>query len=251
MENENQVVKQKSNKGVIVLLVIIIIILLGITGYLSYDKFISNTNSNTNTEKTSNENNNDGSININLSDEDIKNFMNDGGTQPLLGIYYNEPKEIINLTKENDNYLSGMRAIEYCVEQTESGEFISENEKSELSKKYNEDFSFSDVNGNEAVYSFNSSVKGSTIQKIFEEKTGYKISNEEIKKMAANTHYLEQYDKYYYWVSDAFYTDIKINSITKENNLYKVNYTSDNKNAIATLKYNNTTKKINIISNQK
>ena len=56
-ENNEQVVKQKSNKGVIILLVVIIIILLGLSGYLAYDKFIAkdtktSTNNTTKKEET-------------------------------------------------------------------------------------------------------------------------------------------------------------------------------------------------------
>lgn len=40
MENNEQIVKQKSNKGVTILLIVIIIILLGLSGYLAYDKFM-------------------------------------------------------------------------------------------------------------------------------------------------------------------------------------------------------------------
>ena len=253
--NETNGVKQKSNKGVIIVLIILIVLL---AGYIVYDKFISNNNSNAKSSElntTEKENNNDVSTNINLSDEEIKEFITDGGTQPLLGIYYSEPKEIVNLTSQNDNYLSGMRAIEYCVEQTQSNKeeaIITDAEKNELSKKYNKDFNMYDINGAVAEYTFNTSAKSSTIQKIFEEKTGYKLSNDEIKKLAGDTHYLEKYDKYYYWVSDAFISDIKIESITKENDLYKVKYTaSSNTSGTAVLKYNTTTKQINIISNLK
>ena len=256
MENENVIVKTKTSKGVIVILTILIIMVLGLASYIIYDKFISNTNSNTNTETTekvenNNINNNDTSSNINLSEEDITKFLTDIGTQPLLGLYFKEPKEIIKLKSDDEYYpLSGMRAMEYCVEQTQSGTSISDEEKNELSKKYNKDFNYYDDLGNEAEYTFNSSAYSSTIQKIFEEKTGYKLSSDEVKELANNTHYLEKYDKYYYWVSDAFAGNIKVNSITKENDLYKVNYTMD-ETATATLKYNTITKKINIISNQK
>ena len=41
MENNEQVVKQKSNKGLIVLIVILILMVLGLSGYLVYNKFIA------------------------------------------------------------------------------------------------------------------------------------------------------------------------------------------------------------------
>ena len=41
MENNEVIVKQKSNKGLKVLLVILILIVLGLSGYLVYDKFIA------------------------------------------------------------------------------------------------------------------------------------------------------------------------------------------------------------------
>ena len=254
MNNENQYLNEqkKNNGGLIIIIVILIIIVIGLGGYIIYDKYIINDNIN---PKVNEIENNTESSNINLSDEEIKKFITDDGTQPLLGIYYNEPKEIITLTQENDNYLTGMRAMEYCVEQTQSNtdeDVITEDEKAELSKKYNKDFNFYDSDGNVTEYTFNSSVKGSTIQKIFEEKTGYKLSNDELKKLVGNTHYLEKYDEYYYWISDAFIDNIQINSITQENGLYKVKYTkSSNRYGTAVLKYNTNTNQINIISNQK
>ena len=78
MENNETIVKQKSNKGVIILLVIIIIILLGISGYLAYDKFMAKdikTNEVTETQtKEESKNDNTTSQIIDNSDKDYSGY---------------------------------------------------------------------------------------------------------------------------------------------------------------------------------
>lgn len=56
MENENVIVKEKSNKGLKILLVILILIVLGLSGYLVYDKFINKEDNKSTTKATTNNN---------------------------------------------------------------------------------------------------------------------------------------------------------------------------------------------------
>jgi hypothetical protein len=95
--NEN--VKQKSNKGLIVLVIILLIIILVLGGYIVYDKVISN-NKDVNEETIKDDE-------ISLSDEEINNYLtyvplNVSGFAEEYGIdaYYGDKETISSINKE-------------------------------------------------------------------------------------------------------------------------------------------------------
>ena len=128
MDNENQVVKQKSNKGLVVLIIILILIVLGLSGYLVYDKFITKDDTKTNevTQKettTNDSNNNSQSTDTNnykngdyLNQTDlntISEYLNKSGANAFLIQPYNLITEIDmeSLLKESNIVENGN---EYC-----------------------------------------------------------------------------------------------------------------------------------------
>ena len=133
--DDNEIVKQNSNKSIIILLVILIVIVLGLSGYLVYDKLISkeeskitdmqnqeNIQTNTDMKNNINEDNNTNNSsnnyktgdNINQQDlNTIGEYFNKSGANAFLVIPYNSISEINmkSLLKESNIGVDGQ---EYC-----------------------------------------------------------------------------------------------------------------------------------------
>ena len=98
MENENQVVKQKSNKGVIIVLIILV---LGLCTYIAYDKFVLDKDSKTNEvrqtnvkEESKNDNTTVQTTTNNIDKEQI--------LKEVTGVYQNAYKAFFNIEWAKD-----------------------------------------------------------------------------------------------------------------------------------------------------
>ena len=98
MENENVIVKQKSNKGVIIVLIILV---LGLCSYIAYDKFVANNTktTNTTTETTTKD---ETKITKDLYINDMVTYVNDG-TYAFYG-YIDNGYLLYKYGKSNDQY---------------------------------------------------------------------------------------------------------------------------------------------------
>ena len=102
--NENVIVKQKSNKGVIIVLIILV---LGLCSYIAYDKFVLEKDTKTTTEvketQTTDESKNDNTTLENKTDNIDKEQI----LKEVTGVYQNVYKQIANADSyggKEDNY---------------------------------------------------------------------------------------------------------------------------------------------------
>ena len=194
---------EKKN-GLIVLIIILSILVIGLSGFIIYDKVLSNNKKET---EISNKQEN----NINYVKEEKKKIS----TEELqnLEIYINkvENNAFILMDYSNPEYILAKNNIEILKYSINGSDF---------SKNATDNQSNIIWNGNEQQVS----TRVSTIEDLssyIKAKTNYEISKEKISN-GFNSYFNEELNVYYYLISDSVYEEHKIINGYKINNEYHI-----------------------------
>jgi len=184
--------EKKSNKGLVWLIVVLMILVLGLVGYILYDKVLkdnkvlTNDNNEVNTLENDDSDKKENKNNI-LSDSELQDlaiFINEFENYAFSLANYSNPKELL-IDNKDDN--SNIRLLSYSIKSAESMEPTSD----ELNIIWS----------GEAQIETNVTTP-SNIEYFLETKTKYDFGESDIKN---NFHYVEEIDKVAFMISDTIF----------------------------------------------